>query len=107
MLTLQETAKFRNRHPPETDACNLILFIKREVSLIRRVDIQFRGDFKRRVHRQQRDSAVEHLYIQICYILRNCPAAAGVHLAQLRALPEDLVVMKQLPHGKHKLCIRI
>ena len=55
------------------------------------------------MHGEHRNAYVHYVHVQVGHILGNSSAAAQIHAAQLAGLPQDVVVVQQVPNLAHEL----
>ena len=68
------------------------------------VEVGFRDDLIRRVHGDDGHADIHRVDVHVGDVLSDRPAAADVHLAEFRRLPDDALLCKHLPDFAQKLC---
>ena len=81
----------------------LLRFVNSFHTFIRLIAVQLGDHLKGGVHGQHRHAGVQRRDIAVGHIHGHGAAAAGVHLAQLRDLPDDLGPVKDTPDIAHRL----
>ena len=55
------------------------------------------------MHGENRDTDVDNIHIELCHILGNGPAAAGVDFSKFARLPDDILLIQDAAHFAEEL----